>query len=481
MIEVPFVGPAYGLKTVKVDSQSSVNLYPDMVQSQNSKSKYILKRTAGLKLEATLNGTQSVRGLYKTSTGRLFGVCGAVINEVLADNTVINHGSINTGLTPSSSTPVVMSDNGLQLILLDGTNGWILTLDTNVLTLIGDPDFPQTATHVAYLDGIFIVNVPNTGKFQWSDIDNGLAWDSLNFASAEGSPDNLEALVVAGRRIWLMGAESWESWYNTGDSSANFARYEGSLNNVGIAAKYSLARMDKMLFWLGANDQGHGQVFRTQGFESVKVSTDAIDEAIQSYSKLDDAIGFCYQQDGNKFYQLSFPLAEKTWVYDLTVGQWHEKSYRTTSGNNKAHRANCQAFFNGKTYVGDRENSKLYSFDRDTYTDNGDTIICTRITPPYWNALDRLFFTRFQLDVQTGVGLSTGQGSDPQIMLENSNDGGHTFGTGEERSLGKMGEYTHRVEWTRQGSSRERVVRITCSEPVPLTFLSAHIELGDGK
>lgn len=481
MISVPFVGPSYGLKSISVDSQSSVNLYPDPLGGKDSKSQYVLQRTPGLKLEATLNGTQSVRGLYKTSTGRLFGQCGAVFNEILADNTVINHGSINTGGNPNNSTTVKMSDNGEQLILLDGTNGWIFTLGTNTLTLITDEDFPQMATHVDYLDGYFIVNVPDSGRFQWSALDNGFSWDTLDFATAEGSPDNLVSLIVAGRKLWLMGEQSWEAWFNTGDSNAAFRRYDGSLNNMGIAAKYSLSRMDKNIFWLGANDIGQGQVFMNQGYTSAKVSTFAIDEAIQSYSKIDDAIGFCYQQNGNKFYQLSFPLEQKTWVFDLTVGEWHERSYRNSStGLPEAHRANCQAFFNGKVYVGDRINGKLYSYDSDTYTDNGDIILLSRTSPPYWNNLDRLFFTRFQLDIDVGVGLSTGQGSNPKIMLENSNDGGHTFGTGEERTLGAMGEYNHRVFWTRQGSSRARVARITYSEPTKFTILNAFIELGPG-
>ena len=62
-------------------------------------------------------------------------------------------------------------------------------------------------------------------------------------------------------------------------------------------------------------------------------------------------------------------------------------------------------------------------------------------------------------------------------MLENSNDGGQTFGTGQERSIGAQGKYRHRVRWTRQGASRDRVVRVTCSEPIPLTFMSAHVNL----
>jgi hypothetical protein len=308
LIEVPFVGPSYTLKTVSVDAQSSVNLYPDIVESSNGKSTYVLRRTPGLSLEATLNGTYATRRLYKSSNNRLFGVCGNTLNEVLTDNTVINHGTINTGSNPGTATPVTMTDNGTELILLDGTNGWIFTLSTNTLAIITDADFPQTATHVDYLDGYFIVNKPDTGQFVWSDLDDGTTWNSLNFATAEGSPDNLVALIVAGRRIWLMGAQSYEAWYNTGNSSATFLRYEGSFNGVGIAAKYSLARMDKILFWLGNNDQGSGQIWRTEGFEAVKVSSNAIDEAIQSYTTIDDAVAFCYQQDGNKFYQISFPF-----------------------------------------------------------------------------------------------------------------------------------------------------------------------------
>lgn len=482
MIELPFVGPSYTLKTVSVDAQSSVNLYPDLVESKNGKSTFVLRRTPGLNLKGTLNGTYATRELYQTSTSRLFGVCGNTLNEVLADNTVINHGTINSGLNPSGSTPVRMANNETQLIIVDGTNGWIFTLATNTLAIITDSDFPQMATHVDYLDGYFIVNQPDTGKFFWSDLGDGTTWNSLNFATAEGSPDNLEALIVAGRRIWLMGAQSYECFYNTGDSSATFLRFEGSFNNIGIAAKYSLAKMDKILFWLGSNDQGYGQVWRTEGFEPLKVSSSAIDEAIQSYATIEDAIGFCYQQDGNKFYQISFPLADKTWVYDLMTGLWHERSYRDSlSGLPKAHRANCQAFFNGKVYVGDRENGKLYIYDLDKYTDNGDTILCKRVTPHYWNALDRLFFGTFQIDMEVGVGISTGQGSDPKIMLENSNDGGHTFGTGIEKSIGAMGKYQTRVRWTRQGSARDRVVRVTVSDPVPLTFLNAHVTMrGEG-
>lgn len=477
MIEIPFVGPSYTLKNLSVDAQNSFNCYPDLVQSKDGKSQFVLRRTPGLTLRTTLNGTQSTRGLYKTSTGRLFGVCGAVLNEVLADNTVLNHGSINSGLTPNSSTPISMSDNGTQLIIVDGVTGFIFTLATNTLAAITDMDFPHTATHVDFVDSYFIVNIPDTGRFQWSALDDGTSWNGLDFATAEGSPDNLEGLIVSRRRLLLLGSQSNETWTSTGTSSV-FARQQGTLNDIGTAAKYSIAKDEKAVYWLGNNDAGHGQVWMQQGFESVKISTPAIDEAIQGYSKIDDAIGFCYQQDGNEFYQLTFPFAEKTWVYDGSTRLWHERSYRKAStGVPEQHRANCQAFFSGKVYIGDRENGKLYTYETDVYTDNGDTIKVQRTTPHYWNSLDRIFFGAFQLDIETGVGLSTGQGSAPVIYLENSNDGGHTFEGEQEESLGALGKYLTRVRWERQGSSRDRVVRVTVSDPVSLTFLNAHVEV----
>lgn len=477
MISVPFVGPSYEIESINVDAQRCINLYPIIVDNQDPKTKFYLRRSPGLKLFTTLNGPQSVRGLYKSSIGRFFGVCGNLLNEILADGTVNTIGTLSTGETPASSTAVTMSDNGLQLIVVDGQAGYVFDFATNTFSTITDAGFPNGTTHIDFLDGFFICNVTGTGKFQWSDLDDGLSWPALNFATAEGSPDTLEALIVSGRRIWLLGSQSYEAWYNAGPPST-FLRFEGSFKNIGIAAKYSLARMNDINFWLGSNDQGHGQVWLVKGFDPQKVSTRAIDFAIQGYEKIDDAIGFCYQQEGSSFYQLSFPTANKTWVYDMSTSLWHEKSYRQPiTGDAERHRAGTQAFFNGTNYVGDHLDGKLYELDLKTYSDNGDMMILNRRSPHYWNNLDRVYYAKFELDIETGVGLSTGQGSDPKITLTNSNDGGHNFGVEQIRKLGKQGNYRTRVIWNRQGASRDRVVDVTISDPIPVTILNAFVGL----
>ena len=81
-----------------------------------------------------------------------------------------------------------------------------------------------------------------------------------------------------------------------------------------------------------------------------------------------------------------------------------------------------------------------------------------------------------QFDLEAGVGLATGQGSNPKAMLEISNDGGHTYGNKRQIDIGKVGEYDKRAKPQRLGQSRKRVWRLTYSEPTAFTILSMEAE-----
>jgi hypothetical protein len=117
---------------------------------------------------------------------------------------------------------------------------------------------------------------------------------------------------------------------------------------------------------------------------------------------------------------------------------------------------------------------KLYYFNLDAYDDNGDILPAIRqcahqATPDdTWQ-----FFHELWLDMETGVGLNAGQGSDPQVMLEWSDDGGHTFPNQMWASAGKIGEFRRRVRYRRLGKSRDRVWRATITDPVKRVFIGA--------
>ena len=88
----------------------------------------------------------------------------------------------------------------------------------------------------------------------------------------------------------------------------------------------------------------------------------------------------------------------------------------------------------------------------------------------------RLFHHELELLMEVGVGLEgSGQGSDPQIMLQFSEDQGRTWSSERWKRLGGRGEYRVEVIWNQLGSSRERVYRVAVSDPVSVVFTGAHL------
>ena len=70
------------------------------------------------------------------------------------------------------------------------------------------------------------------------------------------------------------------------------------------------------------------------------------------------------------------------------------------------------------------------------------------------------------------------QGSDPQVMLRWSDDGGHTWSNEHWRSMGKIGETGRRVLWRRLGMTmklRDRVYEVSGTDPVKIAIMGAEL------
>jgi len=191
-------------------------------------------------------------------------------------------------------------------------------------------------------------------------------------------------------------------------------------------------------------------------------------------------LAYTYQQDGHSFYVLIFPSANTTWVYDVATGAWHERA-GWNNGSFTRHRSNCQMAFNNKIIVGDYENGNIYSFDLDTYADNGQIqkwLRTWRALPTGQNNLKRTAHHSLQIDLESGVGLNLGQGSDPELMLRWSDDGGHTWSNEHTASIGKIGQYYRRVFYRRLGMTmklRDRVYELSMTDPVKTAIMGAEL------
>jgi hypothetical protein len=306
----------------------------------------------------------------------------------------------------SGTGPVSMADNGTQIFIAANPDGYIYNSVTDTFQQITDEDFPGAVT-VGYLDGYFVFNEPNSQRVWVTALLDGLSIDPLDFASAEGSPDGLVSLIIDHREAWLFGTNSVEVWYNSGDPDFPLTRIQGAFNEIGCIAPYSVAKMDNSVFWLGADARGQGIVYRANGYQGVRISTHAVEFAIQGYANLVDAVAYTYQQDGHSFYVLNFTDADTTWVFDAATGAWHERA-GFKNGDFKRHRGNNHARFNGSPIVGDYQTGKLYAFDLDTYADAGDVqkwLRRWRALPPGANNLNRTAHHSLQIDLETGVGL----------------------------------------------------------------------------
>jgi hypothetical protein len=288
------------------------------------------------------------------------------------------------------------------------------------------------------------------------------------------------AINVDHREAWLFGSDSVEVWYDAGGVDFPLVRIQGAFNEIGCAAPFSVAKLDNSLFWLGQDARGQGIVYRANGYNGVRVSTHAVEYAIAQYGVISDALAYTYQQEGHTFYVLTFPSANATWVYDAATQAWHERA-GLTNGEFTRHRSNCQCNFKGSIIVGDFENGNIYTFDLQTYADNGSAqkwLRSWRALPTGTNNLKRTAHHTLQLDCETGVGLSTGQGSDPQAMLRWSDDGGHTWSNEHWSPMGAIGKYGHRVFWRRLGMTlklRDRVYEVSGTDPVKISIVGAEL------
>ena len=411
-MKTPILGSAYVARSVNAADNRMVNLFPEIVP-EGGKEPAFLQRAPGLTTLATV-GAGPIRGLWT------YGSYGYVVSGDTLYRLDSSWNAVAKG-TVGGSGPVSMADNGTQLFIAANPQGYIYNASTDVFQQITDPDFPGAGT-VGYIDGYFTFNEPDSQKIWVTQLLDGTSVDPLEFASAEGNPDNVVAVFVDHREVWVFGTNSTEVWYDAGLLDFPLTRIQGAFNELGCAAPYSIAKMDNQVYWLGKDARGQGIVYKAAGYIGQRVSTHAIEWQMQEYADLTDAVGYTYQQDGHSFYVLNFPSANTTWVYDVATGAWHERA-SLNNGEFNRHRANNQMFFNSTTVVGDYENGKIYEFDLNVYADDGAPqkwLRSWRALPTGANNLTRTIQHSMQLDCETGVGLNAYPAYDAEDLATES-------------------------------------------------------------
>ncbi len=470
MPQIPFVGPSYRTRSSSLDDQACINLFPVTTGSGTAKAVTALYGTPGSRPLA-VGGSGVVRGMHAPTDGGP----GIIVigNSVYRLNAAFALSLVGS-LSDAVNTAVKIDDNGVDAVIVTGLKGYTLNLATSVVTEIVDPAF-YGADNVDFLNTYAIFNRPGTNQFFISGA-NEITFDPLDFASAESHYEPIVNFIVNHDEIMFFKSTVTEIWRITANPDFPFVRDTNAAIEQGCAARDSIAALDNSVFWLGNNTDGAGIVWRMNGYTPVRVSTDAIEYAIAGYATISDAVAYSYQQEGHSFYVINFPSGNTTWVFDAATNLWHQRAYlNPASGALGRHRSNCHMFYNGKHVVGDYLNGNISTLDLDYYKDGTDPMPSIRTAPYVGKGFAWVNHRTLQIDFESGVGLTTGQGSDPQVYLDWSDDNGKRWSNQRAAKLGKLGQYRTRVQWHRLGRSRARIYRVTISDPVKRVIIAAAI------
>ena len=468
-MDAQLFGTSQAGKSTNVTSQNRLNCYIEM-QPGDDRANVVVYGTSGKTLFTSFGDTP-IRGLhqkadflYVVHRGTFYSVNNAGVKVAL--------GTIGT-----TSGRVYMADNSSQLMIVDGSLGYIYNFNTGVFTQIVSAGFPANVRAVTMLDDYFIVNINNSQRFYISAIADGLTWNALDFASASSNPDDIVIPVSDNSNLYLFGSSSTEFWNNTGAANFPIQRISGGATEWGCAAINSIVKFDNSLAFIAKNKMGQVIVARMNGYLPMKISTPEIEFIINNYSTVSDCTGISYMLGGHPMYQLNFPSANASWLYDGLSQCWSNlKSYQLERDI-----AEIGVNYLNKIIISDYAVGNLYRLDSNIFTENGNPLTF-EITSRHIEKDDkRIIVDKIQLDVEAGVGVITGQGSNPQIMMSISKDGGHTYGNEQWVTLGAIGKYKKRARWSRQGIARDWVLKFRITDPVKRVILGSSIDIRIGR
>lgn len=466
-VPIPFIGDHATGRSSFVNAQVLQNFYTEK-GGQRAKNQEVLYPTPGLTFLFSA-GTGPMRSNGHIFNNNAYFISGPDLVKIDSDLNQSTVGTLNT-----NNGWCHMTSNPNELIVVDGTNGYLW--DGTTFSTISDGDFP-TCNHVTFMDSFFIVeDQDNIGRFYISSPNDGSAWDGLDFATAESSPDDLLVPFAFNTTLIMFGEHVTELYGNTGNADFPFDPIRGARFEWGVQAKNSIIKADNAVYWLARNAQGANIFARFSSGGPQQISPYEINHELDELSTTTDAIAMAYQQKGHTFVEWTFTAGDKTFVYDVTENTWHtRKSYGLGR-----HRVLGHVHWQDKHIVGDYLNSKVYELDLDKYTDNGDHIERVRTSQYLHKSGNNVFIHELEIEFEHGVGLTTGQGSDPQVMLQVSKDGGKTWSNELWRTLGKKGEYGSRARWFNLGRAREWTFRLKVTDPVKVVVIGAYARISEG-
>lgn len=404
-------------------------------------------------------GAMPIRGAY-TFGDSVLAVSGDTLYTIDENGDETARGAI-TGYDP-----VIISDNGTHAAIVADAITYLW--DGTTLSAITDPDF-RVASSVDFLDQYLAFSERDASRYFLSDLASASSYDALQVATAEYKPDRLLRVFADGGELLLFGTKTVEGRYNAGSSPFPLQKTQTRLD-YGLAGRDAVARIDNTVAWLAPD----GTLRTLRSDSPIAVADPSITTAIQGWTNPGSARAFSFSIRGHEW--LALRHAQGCYLWDATTGLWS----RRQSHNSDTWRVACGTRAFGHELFGDAESGKIWRLNPDSHAEGSDPLVRSLVSRTLGPGGAPFTLNKVEIEMEVGVGLATGQGSNPQVWLELSHDGGRTYGSRMLRSMGAMGNRNLRVAWNGPFGDflpHGGVIKLSCSDPVPFVVTRAWADI----
>ena len=454
MRRIPFPTESYQHSSPPLSAKRLVNYYAEEAPT-DARSQVVLMPTQGLVTWHNLDNGP-IKAMNSDLPGRIYVVSGDRFYRITDGTTFEDLGSVGLSMPDVNGLDTYIPTIAVgptAVVVCVPPNVW--TADhTGPINQLGGTFPAEGASSVTYLDGYFVfTQAGHGGPFFICRLLDPTDFDALDFAYADAFPNDVRRVVTHRGELWFLGFSGFEVWYDSGDADFPFRRRAGGVTKHGTATHKSMAMGDDSVWWFGID----GNIYRSNGYAAVRVSTHAIEKIIEglSFSTLVSAL--TYTQDGHLFYVMNF--TGRSLAYDVATKQWAD---RVSGADGSRWRCNAVAGNMITPIFGDSLSGQLMLM-APGITELGVGILRQVTMPPLWAGTSRAFCHRLEIEMEVPAALLS-------VLVEWSDDGGTTWKGHRVIDVSAITAARRRVVTTRLGSFHERTFRLTMNGAAPVLY-----------
>lgn len=501
----------------KVGVSSSINMFSETTNADQNSFTRVMRSIPGMKTYKEINGT--CRGLYTVSRGynekptlycvfnnKLYCIIDETVYEIytLTNTSNICHfcetggyGSAHPHLVIVDGINVYAVNTGLHPNEQHATMKIIdLPLRRNETTVYIQP------THCAYMYGYLIVNDAGTDAFYTSyqypfetnigterepkvDYDifmvKGKKYPKYGKTTySEWQPDNTLALCSNGSRLYTFGDRSYQVFTYNDNVNNPFTSPDTAAKLIGIKAVNSLAQLGEYTLWLGSADLGNNGVYLNMGsVDSQRVSTVEIEREIAKLDYIKDAIAQIWQEEQHIFYAISFPTANRTFVYDLKEQTWHERCSLNRKNQQEAWRYGFATMGpDGNIVFGTK--GTIVTEDTENYTEHdGNPLLRKRTGGVIYSNHSNFYIDAITVEMNNGQYPATGN-KDCYMSMRYTADGSD-WSDLEIVNIGRAGDYDYDCVFYNLGVAKHFSIELSTTDNIPFSLYGLTLVTGECK